>query len=511
MIKSMRVSSDARMMLRRLIAASGVAILTVSAVSTAISTPAMPVALAMEPDKTKPAADEDDVLIMKGTNLEIRGRILSETDTKIKFKGLQSGISFEAEYDKSEILSIKRGKRAEDKGTPGTPKADPKTDPVKAVPAKPATDKSPDAGKSDTAAKTKVYVATLKGEFGEDISETPIRNAIKDAAAQHAEVLIFELDNKWEVRGEKRADDEYEQGFIFRSERITPILTNELPTIFQQAKQSTPRVIFWVKEAMGASALLPLCAKEIYMSEDAKIGGIGGLTQMFKSGDAVVHSKLYSAFLTHAQGWVIQGGYDPKIVNAMCVIEYVLSCKITGDQVEYFERDADVLKGEMLLTDDGTGPHMDSDRERVSGEGNDVLTLNAKLAKQLHISKGTANDLDALLFELKLDRSGVRVDSKSKSITEGWSKKLADAKKQYSKLWEEAGEVKVDAPGDYQARTKARGARQRKYQAMLGIWETYHEGFVPWHQRSRLPGDEALRQYIERQKLEQLADKPEKR
>lgn len=499
MTKSNSGGSGNNTFLHRLLAASGVAILAVSALTTQV---AMSPAWAGEPEKTKPAAsDEDDVLIMKSTNLEIRGRIISETDTKIKFKGLQSGISFEAEYDKSEILTIKRGKRTEDKGTPAAPKSDP---------AKPAIDKAkePVKDKPDATGKTRVYVATLQGDFGEDISETPLRNILKDAAAQKAEVLILELNNKWEQRGERLPDDVGEAGFVFAAERLTPILTNELPTIFGLAKQPAPRVIFWVKQAMGASALLPFCAKEIYMSSDSRIGGIGGLTQMFKTGDAVVKSKLYSAHLGHAQGWAISGGYDPRIINALCVVEYWLSCKVTGEQVEYFERDADPLKGEELLTDDGLDAHGDTVKERISGDGNDVLTLDAKKALRLRISKGTADDLDSLLYALKLDRSGLRVDAKSKSITEGWSKQLADAKKQYRKLFEEANDVRVDAPGDYDARTKARGIRKRKFEAMLSVWDRYHEGMSPWAQQNRLPVEEQLKQMIERIKIEQNADKP---
>ncbi len=504
MIKSMSGGSGKGTVLQRLLAASGVAILAVSAATTQI---AMSPVGAIQPEKTKPvASDEDDVLIMKSTNLEIRGRILSETDTKIKFKGVQSGISFETEYDKSEILTIKRGKRAPDQTTPGAPNTDSvKVDPNK-VPQ--PTGKEPVKPLADQTGKTKVYVATLKGTFGEDISETPLRNILKDAASQHAEVVIFELDNKWEQGGERLPDEVGELGFVFAAERLTPILTNELPTIFGLAKQPSPRVIFWVKQAMGASALLPFCAKDIYMSSDSRIGGIGGLTQMFKTGDEVVKSKLYSAHLGHAQGWAISGGYDPRIINALCVVEYWLSCKVTGEQVEYYERNADPLKGEELLTDDGTDARADTVKERISGDGNDVLTLDAKKALRLRISKGTADDLDSLLYALKLDRSGLRVDAKSKSITEGWSKQLADAKKQYRKLWEEAGDVRVDAPGDYDARTKARGIRKRKFEAMLSVWDRYHEGMMPWAPQNRLPMEEQLKQYIERIKIEQNADKP---
>ena len=332
--------------------------------------------------------DEEDVIILKNGNTEIKGEILSETDTTLRFKGRMSGILIEKEFNKSDLVSIKRGKKAGAAPvaapTPGTPGA------------KPAEAIKPDAGKSDDG-KKKLYVIEMAGEFGVDVSQTPLRAAIKDAQTSNADVIICVLDCKPVSNGnEKPPALETLFNEIFRAEAVTPIFVEEIPRDWKPQ----PRVVFWVKNAIGGSTLLPFVCKEVYMASDAYWGGISNLTNSFDGvGDPVVQHKQYSLRLGHAQGWALTGGYYPNLINAMAVRNYVLSYKIIGDKVEYYERMPDPLKGEILLTDDGEGANRDAVKDILENRGNDCLTFTAKLARDLMVSKGTVDTLDELIFQ----------------------------------------------------------------------------------------------------------------
>ena len=122
-------------------------------------------AAAKADDKTTAQTPTEDILIFRNGNVR-NGTILSETPTSVKFKGVVSGIDYTTDYPKSDILEIKHGvKAAAGAGTP-----DPKTTPVPAAKAPAVTD--------DGIAKKNVYWVDLKGVFGEDISQTPIRQAL---------------------------------------------------------------------------------------------------------------------------------------------------------------------------------------------------------------------------------------------------------------------------------------------------------------------------------------------
>ncbi len=444
--------------------------------------------------KAAPAADEEDVLVMKGTNLEIRGTIIEETDTKVRIKGVKYGIPFETEYAKSDILTIRRGKKAEGTNTTKTPAA-PAANPGDTK--TPARETKPEPAAAGD--QVRVYYAELKGEFGTDITQTPIRRAIKDAQDNKADVIIFMLENELKMRDGSEVSNDVAGLFdqIFRAEAMTPIFVEEIPK--QWPKQ--PKIVFWVKQAMGGASLLPFVCPNIYMSSDARIGGIGYLTEMINRGDKVVADKQYSLRLGHARGWFIAGGYDPRLLHAMAVRDYVLSAKITGDSIEYFERMADPLKGEILLTDDGAGANVDSMGDRVRSIGNDVLTLDSKTARTLRISKGTADSLDDLMFQLGLDRTGKVIPGRSKQIMEGWSRDVADATKRLQVLWREYNEVTVAEPGGFDERSKARSTQIAKLNQMLELIRRYEEALADQFPEVQIRG------LIDRIKFQQMSDR----
>lgn len=358
----------------------------------------------------------------------------------------------------------------------------------------------------------KVYTVDLSGIFGQDISQTPIRQAVKDAKKLEADYIIFTIDNDWSMQGgmgEDKPDDAGAFDELFRAEAMETTFTEEIQHEWASDKQ--PQVIFWVKKAMGGACFLPFNAKTIYFSSEGKMGGIGGLERIFgQMGDQVVREKQFSLRLKHAEGRAIQGGYDPLIVRAMARTEYVLSYHVVGGKPEFLER-MPVNPDEILLTDDGDEQNgrKDSIQELARGEGNDCLTLTAKLAYDLGVSKGTVDTMEDLLFQLGISRNHTMVKSQSAQIMKTWRDGLESARRQLPKLWEQVGKVEVKAPGQYQQRTQARGARKKLLNDMQAIERKYEEALNP--RALRVPGIADIDTLKKQIDLEQLADKPEKK
>jgi hypothetical protein len=452
--------------------------------------------------------DGKDTIVFRDGKI-LTGKIVSETETSVKFKGEVSGIAFEAEYQKSDILSMKRGTDAAPGGKPATPakpetKPDPKSDAAK--------DAKKDAGKSDSAAEAanRVYYADLNGEFGVDISATPMIRALRDAKANNANVIIFRLSNKWgtemdEIQNQETADDETIIEDVFGVVGIyDKVFVEELPKIYPER----PRIVFWVNQAMGGCSMLPFTSSEIYMTSEGRLGGMGYLfATVAGARDKVVQQKLMSARLGHLEGMANKGGYSPQIIRAMCSYEYVLSYKMDGGKPVYIEKIADPTKGEVLLTDSGRDIEADTMQQRVRGEGNDFLTLRAKLAEDLGISKGTADDFQSLLSRMDILNNHTKVESKSARISSDWAAELDTARRTIRRLWQEYGEVEVQAPGGYDERTRARGERRAKVEGMIAQLRRYEESLGGWMRQNRIPPIPMLQQILDRIRLEQAADR----
>lgn len=433
---------------------------------------------------------EDVLIFSNGTVLT--GKIISETPTSIRFQSSKSGITSTTDFAKNEILEIKR---ADAKG---------ETKPAAVVAETPRkTEPAPEPAKSDGPV---VYFVKLSGTFGESITQSPIKDAVEDARKQNADIIIFRLENEWsdELGLERLPDDTANFDEIFRAEDITPVFVDVIPSTWTKR----PRVVFWVDQAMGGACLLPLISPEIYFTSRGRMGGLGNLTSLFGTmGDATVRQKQYSLRLGHAEGWAHVGGYPAEIVRAMVVFEYVLSYKLVGGKPLYFTR---MPEGpdEILLTDDGKDqtPRADSVVERVRGEGNDVLTLTARVARDLQISKGTADSLDDLLLIMGLQRSARVIEDRPSRIMQRWDSNIEGAKRALRKTLEEYAQVQVQ--GNYDERQRARSTQIRKLDDIDRILKQFEEGISPrWLGQNGVP-DEATRRTIKEQiKIQMMADR----
>lgn len=433
---------------------------------------------------------DNDVLIFRDGR-RIEGQIIEETESTIRMKVMVGTLAAETTYDKSGILHVMRGtgEAAGDEAKPDDRKVD--------LTSKPKREQAADGA-------ARVYVMELTGEFGRDISETPIRNAMADARKLNAEYVIVVMDNDWSqaLRGGFEENDlgdevsEFDQ--LWRAEDMDPIFTSEIAHEWDHE----PTIIFWVKQAMGGAAFLPLNCPNIYFHSDARMGGIGNLSTLFGStGDEVVRQKQYSLRLGHAKGMANVGGYDTRIIEAMCQYEKAFCYKMEGGKAVIYER-MPQSADEHLLADDGT-ENPDTIRDLARGLGNDTLTLDARVARDLGVSKGTVDTLDDLLYELGIERNHVVVSDKAERIMTGWADACDKAEKDMRRLWREVNQIQV--AGDYRERTAARGQQKRKIRQIIRLIDQYGEAVNP--RAVGVPDKGTLEAIIAQIELDQLADR----
>lgn len=443
----------------------------------------------------QPKAAEGAMLIFKnGRSLE--GVIVSESANTVRFRSQIGGMPFETDYPRGEILDIKRGIKLADSATPTDEK---KADPAAA----PATD---EATSDDGVRRLKTYKISLEGSFGEDITQTPIRKAVIDAKNLGADVIVVYLNASFMTRDGLKAlpNDAANFDEIFRAESIVPIFAEEIPRDWS----AQPRVVFWVREAMAGAALLPFVCPEIYFHSEGRMGGLGNLGGLFEgTGDEVVREKQRSLRLGHAEGWAIRGGYDYRLIRAMARAEYVVSVRYVNGKPELFEG-LPTNPGEELLTDDAKDENKDTDEDRASGRGNDVLTLDARRAKALGVAKEICDTDQELFVAMGIDRRVQVVPGRSSAIMKEWSNGLEGAKRHLRNLLEDYRRVQVDAPGDYNARTKARGRRTAILNEIKSTSKRWSEGLTQrWLGQNGIPPEDNINTLIEQIKIEQQKDK----
>lgn len=414
-----------------------------------------------------------DKLVLRNGKI-IEGELLSETSTEVRFNVIVAGISAPATFKKSQIIEIVRGDS--DSAAEGGADGDGSGEPERY---NPLLDDGSGPPEEDTFVPDngapRVYVINLTGEFGKEISPTPVRDAVQAARKAEPDFLIIHLDNDWKLFG-RELDKDAQIGFDFFqiADKLEPIFTKEIELEWEKQ----PHVVFWVGNAMGGAAFLPFLADEIYMEPEGRIGGIGTLEQMFEGvGDEVVRQKQRSLRLARAQGLAIANGYDYRFINALAQRSYVLSYDIYGNLYEAMPDElgrTDVY----VLTDDGKGENADTMQQQVRDLGNDVLTLKADNALKLGLSSGTAADMDELLELLGILRNHNMIEGRSDQILESWARNVASAQNQVRDLYRQFNATQVG--GTPREARRAISTQISLLEKVQGLIRRYGESFDPF-------------------------------
>ncbi|MBL0927137.1 MAG: hypothetical protein IBJ11_05725 [Phycisphaerales bacterium] len=426
------------------------------------------------PEPAAAKADEagetvDQLIFANGRVVE--GKLISETATQVVFEVRKPRMpAVKTTYEKSEIIEIKRGVAKAASATPATAA-------TPAAPASTMSDESSDKEKKpkreERADAYRIYLVNFKGDFGTDVSETPIGRIFDDADRVFNDLKTVDTPTgKMQVvKDEHRkqnivlikidARTDPRRGFdgIWRTEQLDQRIVKE---IFEKGR----RVVFWVKDAEGGAAFLPFLSSEIYFTKDGYLGGFGTLDN-FDIGDKMVNEKQISLRLGHAEGFAVKGGYGQlgcAIIRAMARKQNWLAVRKSGAGYEFIEREPKEEDGPgwIVLTDDGEGPNKDE----KALDGNDVLNLNQEWAQKLGVSKGTADTFDDLVYAMGIDRNYVLLEAKEhgvkgEQIMRDWSRSVEQAESeirqrpQPGRLWEEYRDVRM--PSDLVGMQKAIG------------------------------------------------------
>ncbi len=432
------------------------------AIRTILASTALAATIALAPLPAVAATAEATDRVIFHTGNIVEGKVLEETATEITMLVVQGTMSAQMTYPKADILKVERGVlEATAAAVPDDAPALDRRD----------TDDTEEAALDGT---YRVYHLKLSGQFGRDISETPIRDAIDDARDEGATHIIIELNNTWTSRGRELDEDAANFDEFSRTEAISPIFTEEIRTEWD----NPPEVIFWVRNAMGGAAFLPFLSPNMYFHSEGRMGGVGNLAGMFGGmGDEVVRDKQESLRAGRARGLAIHGGYDGRIITAMTEEPYQLWLRFERGKPVLIDNPDDVLPTDILLTDDGEDENADSDVEIVRGEGNDVLTLRADTALQLGLSDGTADTLDDVLFELGIDRDAIIIDGKAERIIDRWRSTIDRSERELRSLVQDY--LEVPAGGDRRERARSRGQRSRLLDQMERILLRFGEAVIP--------------------------------
>jgi hypothetical protein len=286
----------------------------------------------------------------------------------------------------------------------------------------------------------KVYIIPIRGEFGENFSANALRDVLKDAKTVQPDIIIVRIDATFtgvrggpgDINSPRDNMNAFDSGQD-NARAIGIMLTDDIKN--DPAWTTKPRVICWVKKALGQTAFLPFAIPEVYFTSDGIHGGIGYLDLMFAGGrgDHVVWEKQRSLRLKRAMGMAVKGGHEEKLVEAMCRRDYSLSYTLVGGKPVYYEN---IVEGENILTDDGDPEkgHADSLEDVAAYRGNDVLTLHADIAKRIGFSEGTADTLEELAYELGVSRAYRVFAKKPAAILKEFNVLIGRIGTQYEKL-----------------------------------------------------------------------------
>ncbi|MCL4221506.1 MAG: hypothetical protein KJZ65_09045 [Phycisphaerales bacterium] len=429
------------------------------------------------------AAEELDQIIFRDGRI-VKGVIDKETGDTVSVFVVVGTIrgTVATVYQKKDVLSIIRG---------SGPGAAPATGDTREV--KPEV-RVPD--ESAATSKKVVYHIKLDGVLGRDFNVTPLKDAVNAAKALEPDYLLIELDNLWRYGGDESKGRFDEFGI---ADDIEPILRQNI----QSQWQKQPKLVVWVKNAMGGAAFIPFFTSNVYFTSTGRMGGIGDLGDLFGSmGDEVVRDKQKSLRLARAKGMAIPNGYDERLVEAMTWRSYVLYYTMEGGKPKYY---TEPVPGAELLTDSGEGEFEDTMEQRVRGEGNDVLTLKAELAQKLGVSKGTADSIEDLMFYLGILDNYELVSDAPERIMDRWSQTIDRLEQEIPALFRQFNEINTNGQ-DYDARKQARGAQINILKKIIQKVERYQES-LQWS-RIGVPPLDQLRIMIEQIRLQQIADRP---
>ncbi len=264
--------------------------------------------------------------------------------------------------------------------------------------------------------KPKVYVIPMTGQLGTDITKDIYKTIIEDVRKVKPDFIVYHMDSYDVPKStmiKDQADRQGEEGMFDPGE------IRELVKTLHEDLRDLPQVM-WVEDAVGSVSMVSLAWPNLYMTNKARLGGLGNLVPRLKKQwtDPDVQAKMIAAWTGIIKGVMEQGGYPYELGDAFLYPERLLSASFEGRKV-VFRSD---LTGQWLI-DDST--------ERA-------VSFRATTAEDVGLSDGNADSFEDLMFIL-----GYREVEKIES-----GQKIYD---DYVRDWRKSLETCLDTLKDAQA------------------------------------------------------------
>jgi hypothetical protein len=289
-------------------------------------------------------------------------------------------------------------------------------------------------------ASPKVYIFPLSGQMGTDISLPIVQTLIDDVKKQKPDILVLKLKSADIDRiNHLNNDNPVEFGLVGE-------ITNyrDMVDKIHQDLSSIPQVM-WIEDSVGVSGLVGLAWERMYMSSDARLGGLYQFKNMVEAQwtDADIRSKMVAAWTGIMKGLVQLGHYPDQLADAMIFEERTLSVSFES-------------RGAKFVGDTSGQWVVDSSTDRP-------VSFEAPLAEEILLSDGTVDTLDDLVFLLGY-REFTKVDTGekiAKQYTDDWRKGM----KNVLQWMEEAGDTEDSIAG--------LGKRKSLYEKVVAALKAY--------------------------------------
>lgn len=375
------------------------------------------------------AGDKVKVTLKDGTVLE--GEVVEHTQAQLRIRIKKDIGTSTRTLESSEIASMALSDGGSSNPAPGTPTA-PSRPALGGTATGAATDRNSPfiAGSSmdPIGEETKtIYVIPFRGEFGRNVAIPPMAEIMADAKRLKPDIIVLDIDMEFINNGRETQPQLADPRVFFELEIVRQLMllfTDEVrdDAAFVNRNGEKPRMVAWVRRALGAPAFLPWVIPEIYYAPGALHGGIGHVERISGSPSQRVREKMIGIMLATAEGLAIKGGHDPIVVRAMARTDYELSVDYVGGK-PVFRND---MLGQEILTDAGGLIEERADTiDRVARyQGNDWLTLTSERALKLGVARGVAGAMDDLAFELGVARDFRVLNGRANQVLTDWSREL---------------------------------------------------------------------------------------
>jgi hypothetical protein len=300
------------------------------------------------------------------------------------------------------------------------------------------------ADQKDPAKPPKIYVIPFgmdgKGQIGTDIHPSIYEKVAKDVKAKKPDLLILKLESYDRKRRDWLGDDTSREE-IGRFDRED---ARNLRRLFTEELGDIPQVM-WVKDSVGFGTVFALAWPHMYTAGDARLYGLARANELTQHPDKEVQRKFEAAFISIVNGFLKEGGHSDVLGLSMIRPEKKLSVTFKGREIEWLPD----TSGQIVV---------DGDEARVTN-------FDARLAEDLGLSRGTADSIDDLMFQL-----GYREWDDSLTKDQDGTKLVGDYIKGWRSAWTDSlkawGEYEQNSGGDGKAIARAIKALEQVKAAM---------------------------------------------